>query len=441
MRRPLRAASRLPRAARELRAASLLLLAALGCARFSPPPGPQGYRPDRRDYATFRAAQPRLLEPNYLPFMTHRIPQSGGRDDLLIFCRWDDDEMPLPVQVSAPEIPDSLQDEFMPRDPLSYVHSVERALATWQSHLEGLVRFRLVDDPAQAQLHIVLQGRRAPVPDEEVTVLGTTRIGSACVAGGWDPDAERLEVRYAVPELQIYVADEFGLLSEGQVEWVALHEIGHALGMRGHSPIPADLMYEVVRDRLIVAEGLSTEDVNSFVSLYRLPNGTVYGSVPRGEVPARKSQPPSGPVMLALAPYVDARLGFHLRPPAGWLSMDTGHGMVAIDGVTWDYDASFQVVVSRYDTIEEYLDRYGDYYLQRGRLVHYEDIVVNGRRATQGMLVHPEIGSAEEITLIESGDGRLVVVTAECALEDFPVYGPWFDATLSSLELWDPPGR
>ena len=23
------------------------------------------------------------------------------------------------------------------------------------------------------------------------------------------------------------------------------HEIGHAIGMRGHSPIPADLMYEV----------------------------------------------------------------------------------------------------------------------------------------------------------------------------------------------------
>lgn len=423
-----------------LRAAPLLGLA-LACAGLPDGREPQPYRHDRRDYAAFRAGYPQVLEPNYLPFMAHRIERSRGRDDLLVFCRWQDDDMPLPVYVRAPAIPDSLQDEFSPRDPLDYVRGVERALTTWEAHLEGLVRFRRVADPAQARLRIVLEGRRAPVPDEDVTVLGTTRIGRACVAGGWDPDAERLEVAYDVPELSIYVADEFGLLAEGQVEWVALHEIGHALGMRSHSPIPADLMYEVVRDRLIVAEGLSTEDVNSFVSLYRLPNGTVYASVPDQPPPVRESQPPTGPVMLALAPYVDARLGFHLKPPAGWLSIDTGHGMVAVDGVTWDYDASFQVVVSRYDRIEDYLERYGDYYLQRGRLVHYEEIVVNGRRAAQGVLVQPGADSVEEITLIESGEGRVLVAIAECAIDDFPAYGPWFDATLSSLEIWDPPGR
>jgi predicted Zn-dependent protease len=276
------------------RLASLLGCLALTLAACASAPAEResrAYRPDRRDYAAFRAAQPGILDPNYLPFMAHRIPQTGGRDDLLILCRWDDDQMPLPVHVSVPVVPESLQDEFAPRDPLGYVHGVERALATWEDHLEGLVRFRLVDDPEQARLRIVLEGGRAQVPDPDVTVLGTTRIGKACVAGGWDPDAERLEVEYAVPELTIYVADEFGLLAEEQVEWVALHEIGHALGTRSHSPIPADLMYEVVRDRLIVAEGLSTEDVNSFVSLYRLPNGTVYGSVPSVEGPERESLP------------------------------------------------------------------------------------------------------------------------------------------------------
>ena len=69
-----------------------------------------------------------------------------------------------------------------------------------------------------------------------------------------------------------------------------------------HEPTPRlrnirvnDLMYEIVRDRRTVAEGLSTEDVNSFVSLYRLANGTVYGRVPSDGTKRGESTPPSGP--------------------------------------------------------------------------------------------------------------------------------------------------
>lgn len=422
-----------------MRVSRAALLAALALACASPPleKPPDGYVPDRRDYASFRAAHPEILDPNYLPFMVHRVPQKGGREDLLIFCRWADDEMPLPVSIELPRIPEDLQNEFAPHDPHQYVHAVRQALATWEGQLEGLVRFRLVDDPKKARLHIVLVPERAPVPEADVKVLGSTRVGDACVPGPWDPDAERLEVHFRVPELRIYLADEFGLLAEDQVEWAALHEIGHALGMRSHSPIPGDLMYEVVRDRRTVAEGLSTEDVNSFVSLYRLPNGTVYGRVPEGAPPPQKSLPPTGPVRLAMAPYVDARLGFQLKLPDGWLAIDTGHGVVAVDGVTWDYSASFQVVVNREPTIEAYLARYREYYLRRGRLLHFEQMVVNGRRALQGMLAPSSGDSVEEITLIESGDGRVLVVTADCAIEDLPAYRPWFDATLETLHIWD----
>lgn len=414
-----------------LAAATLLA----GCASLHEPGAP--YTPDRRDYAAFRAAHADVLEPNYLPFMVHRVPQSGGRDDVMIFCRWSDEEMPLPVYIEAPEIPEELQNEFDPRDPQLYVRGSEAALETWEEHLEGLVRFRRVFSPDDARLRLTLVGARAPVPEKDVKVLGTTRVGDACSAGRWDPAAERLEVEFRVRELRIFVADEFGLLSADQVEWIALHEIGHALGMREHSPIPGDLMYEIVRDRRTVAEGLSTEDVNSFVSLYRLENGTVYGRVPSDGTTRGESTPPSGPVRLALAPYVDSRLGFHLRPPAGWLRIDTGMGMVAIDGLTWDYSASFQVVVNRYPTIDAYLERYGDYYLRRGRLIHREEMVVNGRRAVQGVLARPHGEIVEEITLIESGDGRVLVVTAECAIKDLHAYSPWFAATLSSLEVWD----
>ena len=64
-------------------------------------------------------------------------------------------------------------------------------------------------------------------------------------------------------------------------------------------------------------------------------------------------------------------------------------------------------------------------------------MVVNGRRAVQGVLARPLGEIVEEITLIESGDGRVLVVTADCTIEHLHAYSPWFDATLASLEVWD----
>jgi hypothetical protein len=224
------------------------------------------------------------------------------------------------------------------------------------------------------------------------------------------------------------------------VQWIALHEIGHALGMRSHSPIPADLMYEMVRDRIHV-EGLSTEDANSFVSLYRIPNGTVFARVPSdASIAALPPDLPSGPPALAMAPHVDARLGFSLRPPADWMRAETARGMVAVDGVTWDYTASFQVIVERYPTIEAYLERYGAFYLDHGRVLRDASAVVDGRRARRTFIANAEADFAEEIAFIESGDGRVFVVIADCPLGAVEIYRPWFEAMLASLDIWEGTG-
>jgi hypothetical protein len=398
------------------------------------------YRPTRWDYATFRAAYPDVLEPNYLPFMTHRIP-GGPEGDALVFCRWPEEAMPLAVHVVRPEIPSGLQDEFAPREPETYVRAVERALRTWERELDGHVSFRLVDDPGDARLVLRLIGAEAPVSDAERQVLGETPEAGRCRVRGRDPDAERLLVAFGVSEARLYLADAVGLLAPDLFEWVALHELGHALGMRGHSPVPADLMYEVARDRTIAMEshrvgvpGLSIEDVNSFVSLYELPNGALFGHVSGAGDEERLSARPGAPE-LAMGPYVDARLGFEFRPPKGWMRVPTAQGVVVLDGVTWEPSPSFQIVVHRYATIEAYLDRYGTYYRSRGRLSAVEELVVAGHRALRLEIEDVEGLAFEEVTLIESGDGRILAITGECPPELAGDYRPWFRAALATLEI------
>ena len=415
--------------------------------------GPLGaetsYVQNRADYAAFRERFPELLEPNYLPFMSHwverpalglvdalrrRLPLWAGGvhgDPLMIFCHWSAGELPIPVHVTPPEIPED-EDLLSARTPESYVAAVQRALAIWERDLEGRVGFRAVP-LAEARLVVHLVGEEAPVEDPDVQVLGTAPVGGSCRVAGWSQGTDRLEVEYRIEELHVYVADQHGLLLPDQVEKVALHEIGHALGMPDHSPVPADLMYRVARDR-IGRDGLGAEDVNSFLSLYALPNGTIYKdpTLPPNGV----ALPPTGPPRLALAPHVDARLGFEIQPPFGWQRIETPYGFVAVDGVTWDYEASFQIVVRRYDTLEEYLDRYGPGHLGTSRVRSVRDERVAGRRAKR-ILLETERQSAEELVFIESGDGRVVIVIAECPLEGQPAYRPWFEASLASLEIAD----
>lgn len=398
---------------------------------------PRDYWPSRRDYAAFRSAHSDLLEPNYLPFMAHRLVGDELLGDYLVLCRWPDAAMPLKLYIDSPVIPESLQDEFDPVEPQEFVAAVEAAIAKWEGELEGLVTFEQVSDPSRADIELVLVAEQAP-EDLEMRKLGVISFSDACQVDRPDPDSDRLIVRFEVQSLHVYLADPFGLLNPAQVESIALHEIGHALGMRSHSPIPGDLMYRIMRDRAVPR--LSQQDVNSFVTLYRLENGTIFGHVPPG---GRDVDPgplaPQGPPLLSLAPYVDPRLGFDVHVPEGWMRMETAQGMLAIDGVTWDYSASFQVIVHRYPTLESYLSRFGAYHLGRGEVIDSEFTEIAGKRAFRAVVLNFDGRSADQITLIEVGDGRVVAVIADCPLKVWGQYRNWFEAALASLEIWSDP--
>lgn len=393
---------------------------------------PAMYEHNLPDYSVFRAAHSSVRDPNFLPFMAYRIPV-GGALERLVLCHWEPDDFPLPVLIEAPRIEPDFNDEFRPREPREYVIAVQRALALWQRDLGGQVSFREVEEPGEARLTIRILGEQAPTPRADVQVLGLARSpGAACRYLGGDPATGTLEVSFSMPELRLYVADQHGLLLPSQVEKVAVHEIGHALGMRGHSPIPSDLMYPVAGDR-ISRDGLGLADVNSFQALYALRSGTVYADLepaPR----ARQLGPPRGPPQLELAPHVDSRLGFELQTPDGWVRIPTRYGVVVVDGVAWDYRASFQLNVMRFDSVEEYLARFGRAHLGGSAILEERELEVADRVA-QRVLVRTRRETIEEFTFLASGDGRVLVAIGEAPSEEYETYRVWFEKMLSSLEL------
>ena len=421
------------------RLAAALVLPVLACS-----PGGGGWEgaeslsplpADRREYAAFRAGRPEIREPNYLPFLLHRVHVPGSEDDLLFTCRWPVEAFPLRVSIEPPAIAEGLDESPKPTAPGEYVAAVRRALEHWERELGAPVEFRVVEAGAPSDVRIRLVGEKAPTPEDGKLVLGMTPLGDACRVAGGDPDGGRIEATLHDVEARIYVADDFGLLTPDQVETVAAHEMGHALGGRSHSPLPADLMHEIARDRL-GARRLSPSDANSFAALYALPSGTVYARRAGGRpAPPSMAKPPEGPPKLADAAYDAGAAGFRIRLPAGWSVIPVERGVAAVDGLAWDYDASLQVLSVPVGSIREYLDRYGEAHLEKGPLLGRRDLEIDGRPAARLAVVVQEAETVEEVTLVETGQGRLVLAISEVPAESFDAYAPWLHEALGSLRL------
>ena len=124
--------------------------------------------------------------------MVHRFRSVGddgnGDRELRVLCRWPDAAMPLGVYAATPEIPEILQSEFHRPPAALYMEGVFEALAMWERELEGLVGFRRVSSPNEADLEIRLLPEVAP-DEHEKKVLGTIRLLGACRPSGWAADA------------------------------------------------------------------------------------------------------------------------------------------------------------------------------------------------------------------------------------------------------------
>ena len=194
--------------------------------------------------STACAASPGSSRGTYLRWVTFEMPVNDN-----VLLRWPQRQMPL--RVHLPDPPEGLF-----ADPAAVSGAVRAGVLDWSDVVApGLPSFTFVDDPGAADIPIVW----AAEPDGDWYV--------AHCAYAINPMQRRFGVS------RIVVTGRWGDQRVAEVEEIyetMLHEMGHALGLGGHSPDPGDIMYASIRG---AATTLSERDRQTLIALYERPIG------------------------------------------------------------------------------------------------------------------------------------------------------------------------
>ncbi len=134
-----------------------------------------------------------------------------------------------------------------PRDPALLVAAVQKAFQRWGLGTNNLLTFTKVDSGASIPIHF------APASDPDL--IGGEGAGAANYS--YTPGTPR----------STFISTDIKLrtgLSEGQLVAVAAHEIGHALGITGHSDTASDIMFPVTDPSLPISQ----RDASTLAFLY-----------------------------------------------------------------------------------------------------------------------------------------------------------------------------
>lgn len=144
-------------------------------------------------------------------------------------------------------------------DQVAFLPAIRTGMHDWMQACSGRLRFREVGTPDEAHILITLQEGPLSHPNLEV---GHARYDLSQDRAGNQQNL-RVYVTVNTGERHAPIALEDRLL---QVKRLTLHELGHAIGIWGHSPNPDDIMYSHP-----MVSGLSERDVRTVRMLYELP--------------------------------------------------------------------------------------------------------------------------------------------------------------------------
>ncbi|MCQ2958126.1 MAG: matrixin family metalloprotease, partial [Candidatus Gastranaerophilales bacterium] len=158
---------------------------------------------------------------------------------------WDSDRMPLKVYLDNSK-----------KVSVVYVNAVKAALNTWQSASSGLFSYLIVNDPKIADINIAFKGMAQKSENQN---LGITHYMYK------DEYISHIN-------MEMYtLGPSYKPLKDYDVYTVALHELGHALGIVGHSDNKDDVMHATYDPSVHNARTtLTLRDKNTIQALYSI---------------------------------------------------------------------------------------------------------------------------------------------------------------------------
>jgi predicted Zn-dependent protease len=182
--------------------------------------------------------------PNYVKYVSFEMP---GNEDVLL--RWSKRHMPLAVYLARPD-PNHFE------DPDALFDVVRDGIVDWENAAgPGIPSFEFVDD----------QG------DADIPIQWETDLAGAWFIGHCVYDIDVMTRRFGVAHIVVTGKVREGVDADpDQVYATMLHEVGHALGLGGHSPDPADVMY---RHGTSLQSELTERDRETLRLLYERPSG------------------------------------------------------------------------------------------------------------------------------------------------------------------------